>query len=74
MKNNTENINNFPSNDGFAKYLNQLTKINTDFMAMPIVGKIVSTDGEFIEVRKKDGRIITIRKTSIKAVEPMVVA
>ena len=48
MKNNTENINNFPSNDGFTKYLNQPLGKDTALVKLrqiPVAAEVIQEKG-----------------------------
>ncbi len=67
---NTDDINTFRKDeDGFVKYMHALVFCSTAYNDHAIAGRVVKITDSFIELEKRDGRIVTIRRKAVLGVE-----
>lgn len=70
MKNVTSSINNLSSNfDELEPYCEQFVIVNVSWTDRPLFGELVNYDSRFLILKKRDGRIQTIRRKAVLCIE-----
>ncbi len=64
-------INTLPKTDEIVQFLNTHTVVNVSWMNHPLFGVISDVGPTFISLKKRDGRVVKIRRSSILGIEEM---
>jgi hypothetical protein len=57
--------------DKFEQYLNIPSFINVSYLDRAIIGEIIELSENYVSIKKRDGRVILVRRKAILGVEPM---